>query len=211
MSSGSSCTSHYWLVFLGVAVTQRDPFINALNVFLFPLLERIHLHDGDLCDCLQVLYHMRKARKSISFLIFRLSDDSLDQRPRCVCVTTEPSVCVVIEGHSEDAAADGGRQYVQELLHHRRHVPAAPLLRLCRRRALWDCQIWREHQPVDNFFLLLIFILVTIFMQAEFQAHGINGSSSIRFSISSSQACQLLHRWQGHHRSLPDCHRGRLE
>lgn len=136
-------------------------------MFSFFPLERIHLHDGNLCDCLQVLYHMREACESISFLVFRLSDDP-PIKGQALCVTTELCVCAVIEGHSEDAAADGGRQHVQELLHHRRHVPAAPLLRLCRRRALWDCQIWREHQPVE-FFLLFIFISVKTLLRAEFQ------------------------------------------
>lgn len=57
-------------------------------------------------------------------------------------------VCVMNKGDSEDAAVDCGSQHVQELLHHRWHVPPPPVLRICRRCSLWNCQIWREHQPV---------------------------------------------------------------
>lgn len=57
-------------------------------------------------------------------------------------------LCVMNKGDSEDAAVDCGCQHVQELLHHRGHVPPSPLLRVCRRCSLWNGQIRREHQPV---------------------------------------------------------------
>lgn len=44
-----------------------------LFFFSFPL-ERIHLHDGDVRDRLQILYHMWKACESVSFLIMSLSE-----------------------------------------------------------------------------------------------------------------------------------------
>lgn len=60
-------------------------------------------------------------------------------------------MCVFVcddKGDSEDAAVDCGSQHVQELLHHCGHVPPSPLLRICWRCSLWNCQIRREHQPV---------------------------------------------------------------
>lgn len=58
--------------------------------------------------------------------------------------------------------------------------------------------------------------LVSFFYSSEdFHAGRVSGTqykvASSGFSFSSSQACQLLHCWQGHHRPLPDCHWGRLE
>lgn len=121
-------------------------------------------------------------------------------------------LCVMSKGDSEDAAADCGRQHVQELLHHRRHVPSAPLLRLRWCCALRDCQIWREHQPVG----------IRFFFYNNNSYHAAYKPSKRRskrhlhkviwLSASSlSQARQLLHSWQGYHRALPYCHRGRLE
>lgn len=55
---------------------------------------------------------------------------------------------MIPEGDAEDAAADRRGEHVQELLHHRGHVSAPPLLRIRRSRSLWNCQIWREHKPV---------------------------------------------------------------
>ncbi len=72
----------------------------------------------------------------------------------CIVTTRYASecVCVMNKGNFEDAAVDCGSQHVQELLHHRWHVPPPPLLRICWGCSLWDCQIWREHQPVRIWF-----------------------------------------------------------
>lgn len=42
---------------------------------------------------------------------------------------------------AQDADADGGRERVQELLHHLRHVPAGVLLRARRDHRLRECQV----------------------------------------------------------------------
>lgn len=56
-----------------------------------------------------------------------------------------------IKGDFEDAAVDCCGQHVQELLHHRWHVPPPPLLCVCRCCPFWNSQIWREHQQVWSF------------------------------------------------------------
>lgn len=57
-----------------------------------------------------------------------------------------------IKGDSEDAAVDCSGQHVQELLHHRWHVPPPPLLCICWCCPFWNSQIWREHQQVWSFY-----------------------------------------------------------
>lgn len=106
-----------------------------------------------MCDCLQILYNMWETceyicmQKHNPFTLFcqkRMCIFTANYASDWACVC----LCVMNKGDSEDAAVDCGSQHVQELLHHRGHVPPSPLLCICWRCSLWNCQIWREHQPV---------------------------------------------------------------
>lgn len=118
-------------------------------------------------------------------------------------------LCVMDKGDSEDAAADCGCQHVQELLHHRGHVPPSPLLRVCRRCSLWNCQIRREHQPVR--ILSRVHCPFSRCLLSPLQVACSRYSKLSSVCLPQSQACQLLHSGKGYHSSLPHCHRGRLE
>lgn len=89
-----------------------------------------------MCDCLQILYNMWEACEYICVLnsvSFAKKNHMYCNNNICFCVH------VLNIGDSEDAAADCGCQHVQELLHHRGHVPPPPLLRIRWRCSLWNC------------------------------------------------------------------------
>lgn len=64
--------------------------------------------------------------------------------------------------HAQDADADGGRQRLQEFLHHLRHVLASVLLRARWDHCLWKRQVRRGNWKVIYIILRLIFLLLYV-------------------------------------------------